>query len=286
MEITFAKMHGLGNDFVLIDCRDGDLFRSADMPSLARRLGDRRLGIGFDQLLLLCPSSVADFKMLIFNADGSEVEMCGNGIRCFAKYIWDRGLSSKDILDVETLAGIIRPERVGDLVKVDMGEPVFDPGRIPVQVDAAPPVIDFPVTVKDREFRLTFVSMGNPHAVAFIDEAVEEFPLEVYGPEIEKHPLFPRRTNVEFIRVRGRSEVDMRVWERGAGVTLACGTGASAAGVAAMLKGLTERKVTIHLALGDLVIEWAENNHVFMTGPATEVFTGRVHRPFGEGRHH
>ncbi|MFO0754473.1 MAG: diaminopimelate epimerase [Thermodesulfovibrionales bacterium] len=276
MEITFTKMHGLGNDFVLIDARAEGSFRSVDMPALARRLGDRRLGIGFDQLLLLRPSSAADFKMLIFNADGSEVEMCGNGIRCFARYLWDRGLSTKAVLEVETLAGIIRPERVGDLVKVDMGEPVLDPGRIPVRVDAAPPVIDFPLRVKDREFRLTFVSMGNPHAVAFLDEAVEEFPLEVYGPEIETHPLFPRRTNVEFVRVRGRGEVDMRVWERGAGVTLACGTGASAAGVAAMLKGLTDRKVTLHLALGDLVIEWAENNHVFMTGPAAEVFTGRV----------
>lgn len=277
MEIAFTKMHGLGNDFVLIDCRDGDRFLSVDLPSLAQRLGDRRSGIGFDQLLLLFPSSVADFRMLIFNADGGEVEMCGNGIRCFARYVWDRELSTKDVLEVETLAGIIRPERVGGgLVKVDMGEPVLDPVRIPVRVDAAPPVIDFPLQVKDREFRLTFVSMGNPHAVAFLDGAVEEFPLETYGPEIETHPLFPRRTNVEFVRVRGRNEMDMRVWERGAGMTLSCGTGASAAGVAAMLKGLTERKVTLHLARGDLVIEWAEDNHVFMTGPAAEVFTGRV----------
>ncbi|MCC6347756.1 MAG: diaminopimelate epimerase [Nitrospirales bacterium] len=275
--MAFTKMHGLGNDFVLIDCRDEDRFLSVDLPSLAQRLGDRRSGIGFDQLLLLFPSSVADFRMLIFNADGGEVEMCGNGIRCFARYVWDRELSTKDVLEVETLAGIIRPERVGGgLVKVDMGEPVLDPVRIPVRVDAAPPVIDFPLQVKDREFRLTFVSMGNPHAVAFLDGAVEEFPLETYGPEIETHPLFPRRTNVEFVRVRGRNEMDMRVWERGAGMTLSCGTGASAAGVAAMLKGLTERKVTLHLARGDLVIEWAEDNHVFMTGPAAEVFTGRV----------
>jgi diaminopimelate epimerase len=277
MGLAFVKMHGLGNDFVLIDCRTDGL-PGMNMPELARRLGDRRLGIGFDQLLLLYPSACADFKMLIYNADGGEVEMCGNGIRCFAKYIWDRNLSAKDVLEVETLAGIIKPERAGDMVKVDMGEPVLEPSRIPANI---PPsyqgrVVDYPLTVKDREFRITLVSMGNPHAVIFLEEDLAHFPLEVYGPAIERHALFPKRTNVEFIRVKNRTGIDMRVWERGAGITLACGTGASAAGVAAMLKGLTDRKVTVHLAKGDLLIQWAENNHVYMTGPAEEVFEGRL----------
>ena len=274
MELLFTKMHGTGNDFIVIDCRE---HRLADPARFAFTYCDRRFGIGADQVLLLCPSQVADFSMEIFNADGSEVEMCGNGIRCLARYIWTRGLSTKKVLDIETQAGIIRPEQAGDLVRVDMGEPIFDPARIPVSIgEGGARVVDYPLAIKGREFLITCVSMGNPHAVIFLDEAVQEFGVTRYGPEIERHPIFPKRTNVEFINVESRDELVMRVWERGSGETLACGTGASAAGVAAMLKGLTDRKVTIHLLGGDLVIEWAADNRVSMTGPAVEVFEGRA----------
>lgn len=273
MDIRFTKMHGLGNDFIVVDCRAGAV---PDPAGFAKRYCDRRFGIGADQLLLLLPSSRADFRMAIYNGDGSEVEMCGNGIRCLAKYIWDRGLSDAPVLDIETLAGIIRPESAAGLVRVDMGEPVFAPEMIPVKAEVPAPVTDYPLRVKDREFRATFVSMGNPHAVIFLDDPVGGFPVAVYGPEIENHPLFPRRTNVEFINITGPDELTMRVWERGAGETLACGTGATASGIAAMIKGLTGRSVTVRLAAGDLVIEWSADNRAFMTGPAAEVFQGVV----------
>jgi diaminopimelate epimerase len=283
-------MHGLGNDFVFVDCR---AFDPPDLPRLAEKLCHRRFGIGADQLLLLYPSKVADFRMRIFNGDGSEVEMCGNGIRCFAKYIWDRGLSEKRTLKVETMAGIIRPEKVEGLVRVDMGEPVFDPEKIPIKISSesgvrspeqasasrithhASLLIDYPLQIGDREFRMTCVSMGNPHAVIFVDN-VPEFPVAYYGPLIENHALFPKRTNVEFVQAMGRSDIRMRVWERGAGETMACGTGASAAAVAAHLKELTGRAVTVHLNGGDMSIEWADDDHVYMTGPAVEVFTGAI----------
>jgi diaminopimelate epimerase len=282
-------MHGLGNDFVFIDCR---AFDPPDLPRLAEKLCHRRFGIGADQLLLLYPSKIADFRMRIFNGDGSEVEMCGNGIRCFAKYIWDRGLSEKRTLKVETMAGIIRPEKVEGLVRVDMGEPVLDPERIPVGIGREStagtrqsgqgagdsnrgPVIDFPLRIEEKELRMTCVSMGNPHAVIFVDN-VSEFPVAYYGPLIENHALFPKRTNVEFVQAMGRSDIRMRVWERGAGETMACGTGASAAAVAAHLKAITGRAVTVHLNGGDLSIEWADDDHVYMTGPAVEVFTGAI----------
>lgn len=277
MDLNFTKMHGLGNDFIMMDCRSIDL---PDLPSLSKKLADRRFGIGADQILLLYNSDKADFMMKILNADGSEVEMCGNGIRCFAKYIWDRGLSDKETLDVETLAGIIRPKKDGNMVRVDMGEPIFDPELVPVKVprpaDMSMPVMDYPLTIDDRDFRLTFVSMGNPHAVIFIDEDISAFRVQHYGPMIENHSLFPKRTNVEFIRKLNNKELDMRVWERGSGETLACGTGASASGVAAIAKNLVNKKVTIHLAGGDLLIEWAADNHVYMTGPAAEVFEGVI----------
>jgi diaminopimelate epimerase len=214
--------------------------------------------------------------MKIFNADGGEIEMCGNGIRCLAKYIWDRRLSKKDILNIETLAGIIKPERAGEQVRVDMGEPIFEPERIPVNIKSSPPIIDYPLRIKDREFKITCVSMGNPHAVIFLDEDISKFPVHVYGPEIENHLLFPRRTNVEFVNVINKNKAVMRVWERGSGETPACGTGASATGVASILKGLTGRKITVQLPGGKLVIEWANNNCVYMTGPAVEVFEGTV----------
>ncbi len=266
-------MHGLGNDFILVDCRDTEL---SGLPQLAERLCHRRFGIGADQLLLLYPSGVADFMMRIFNPDGSEVEMCGNGIRCLAKYIWERGLSEKEIIAVETRAGIIKPQKADGLVRVDMGEPVFEPKKIPLNIDGgSKPVVDYPLRTDDKEFRITCVSMGNPHAVIVVDN-VANFPVAYFGPKIENHPFFPRRTNVEFIEVSNPSEILMRVWERGTGETMACGTGAAAVSVASNLKGLTGRKVTVHLTGGDLAIEWASDNHVYMTGPAVEVFTGEI----------
>lgn len=270
MKINFTKMHGLGNDFILIDCRKQKL---STLPSLSNRICDRRFGIGADQLLLLYASKTADFRMRIFNADGSEVEMCGNGIRCFAKYIWENGISKKKILAVETLAGIIRPEKKGKNVKVDMGEPILEGKLIPVDIEGR--VVDYPVFVKDKTLSITCVSMGNPHAVIFVDK-VEDFPVTHYGPALEKHKLFPKRTNVEFIEIVNSSEIKMRVWERGTGETMACGTGACAASVASNLKGFTGRKMTVHLTGGNLLIEWAKNNHVYMTGPAVKVFQGSI----------
>lgn len=279
MNLRFTKMHGLGNDFVLIDCRDKAVNdQLSEVGDLSKRLCHRRFGIGADQVLLLYPSKIADFKMLIYNADGSEVEMCGNGIRCLAKYIWDRGLSGKDLLSIETAAGIIKPERAGQMVKVDMGEPVLEGRLIPVNIDGM--VKDFPLKIADKEFKITAVSMGNPHAIIFVDD-VDSVDVKGYGPLIEKHILFPKRTNIEFIQVLGPENIKMRVWERGAGETMACGTGASAAGVAAFIKGHTGRRVNVALAGGELLIEWEEDNHVYMTGPATEVFEGTV--KIGEG---
>ena len=275
MKITFTKMHGLGNDFILIDCRHVTL---NNLPELSKTLCHRRFGVGADQMLLLLASQEADFMMRIFNADGGEVEMCGNGIRCLAKYIWDRNLSAKKILSVETPGGIIRPEKAGDLVKVDMGEPVFEPEKIPVmqrEINNSSRIIDYPLRIEDREFKITCVSMGNPHAVIFV-ENLSKFPIPYYGSLIENHPLFPKKTNVEFIEVLTPKEISMRVWERGSGETMACGTGASAAVVASNIKGLTEKEVTVHLLGGDLFIEWAGTNHVYMTGPAEEVFEGII----------
>jgi diaminopimelate epimerase len=273
MKIPFTKMHGAGNDFIFIDCRELDL---PDPAGFAVKYCNRWFGVGADQMLLLYPSEIADFRMDIYNADGGKVEMCGNGIRCFAKYIWDRKLSDKKTLAVETLAGIIRPERSGDNVRVDMGEPIFDPRLVPANLQAEPPVIDYPLDIGGRRFQVTLVSMGNPHAVIFPEEEVSKFPVKTIGPVIENDLLFPRRTNVEFVNVLSRDELVMRVWERGSGETLACGTGACATGVAAMIKGLTGRSVTVRLNGGKLFIEWAENNHVYMTGPATEVFEGVI----------
>ncbi len=275
-------MHGLGNDFILIDCREQNCpSESSDLRDFSRRLCDRRFGIGADQLLLLCDSVKADFRMRILNADGSEVEMCGNGIRCLARYIWDRKLSSKDVLDIETLAGIMRPQRSGDMVRVDMGEPVLEPEKIPVIIPSAlesqrsKPIIDHPLQVADREFKITCVSMGNPHAVIIVED-VSDFPVAQYGPMIETHGIFPKRTNVEFIQVLNRSEVKMRVWERGSGETMACGTGASAAAVASALMGHTGKTVIVHLMGGDLLIEQTADQHIYMTGPAVQVFEGSI----------
>jgi diaminopimelate epimerase len=273
MKIPFTKMHGTGNDFIVIDCRQVKL---EDPVAFSIQYCNRRFGIGADQVLLLYPSTTADFMMKIYNADGSEVEMCGNGIRCFAKYIWDRKFSVKPTLEIETLAGIIRPELAENQVKVDMGEPILDPQKIPADLKTTPPVVDHPLDIIGRQFKLTLVSMGNPHAVIFLEEDVAKFAVGTYGPAIENNSLFPKRTNVEFVNVISRNEVSMRVWERGSGETLACGTGACATGVASMLKGLVERKVTVKLSGGSLLIEWADNNRVYMTGPATEVYEGVI----------
>lgn len=277
MTLNFTKMHGTGNDFVVIDARDNAegakaFGKGADASGLSARLCHRRFGIGADQVIVLRDSMNADFAMAIFNADGSEVEMCGNGIRCLARYVWDRGLSSRDELEIETPAGIIRPARAEGLVRVDMGEPILEGPDIPVNLEGR--VIDHKVRALDEAYSITCVSMGNPHAVIFIED-VDLFPVGTVGPVIENLPLFPNRTNVEFVKVLSSDELRMRVWERGAGETMACGTGACAAAVAASLRGVAGRSVLIHLTGGDLRIEWnPDDNRVIMYGPAVEVFRG------------
>lgn len=269
-EISFTKMHGCGNDFIFIDCLNGG---QVNLEKLAKKLCDRRFGIGADQLLTIHPSKVADFKMEIYNADGGQVEMCGNGIRCFAKYVYGHGLTKKKELAVETLAGIIRPRLVGELVEVDMGEPILEGRKIPVDADGK--ILNYPLEVDGVAYRVTCVSMGNPHCVLYLD-GLDHLDLEKIGPLFEHHSFFPKRVNTEFVRVLNPREVRMRVWERGAGETWACGTGACAVGVAGSLTGKTEKKVTVHLRGGDLLIEWRDDNHVYMTGAAEEVFRGTV----------
>jgi diaminopimelate epimerase len=266
-------MHGIGNDMIVIDSRKSGFTPSAKQ---ARFLCDRRLGIGADQVLILLPSGKADFRLRIFNADGSEVEMCGNGIRCLALYIRGRGISRKNPLAIETLAGIIRPQIIGKMVKVDMGEPVFDPAKVPVKIKGRHKVKDMALEVDDDQFRVSAVSMGNPHCVIPVDN-VDQVPLLEIGPRIERHPWFPRRTNVEFVQALSPSRLKVRVWERGAGATLACGTGACAAAVGMMDLGRIKRDVTVSLPGGGLKIKWDQKtNHVFMTGPAVEVFDGTI----------
>lgn len=270
MKITFTKMHGLGNDFIVIDCRAKNIL---NLSKTLKRLGDRRFGVGFDQALILRKSRKADFRMDIYNSDGTRVEMCGNGIRCFANYIWSRKLSKKDRLDIETLAGIIRPEKAGKLVKVDMGEPILEGSLIPVRHKGG--ILNLLLRIADKKFDVTCVSMGNPHCVIFVED-VDAYPVAEHGPLIETDGFFPKRTNVEFIEVIDSKNLKMRVWERGSGETLACGTGACAATVAASLRGVSGRSVTVRLRGGILKINWAKDNHVYMTGPAQEVFTGTV----------
>jgi len=270
MKIPFTKMHGAGNDFVFLDCLKTTI---ENLPTLAKRLCDRRFGIGADQLLTIHPSQKADFKMEIYNADGSQVEMCGNGIRCFAKYVYEHGLTQKKELAVETLAGVIRPRIVGNLVEVDMGEPVLDGRDIPVDGDGR--IVNRPLLVDGNNYTVTCVSMGNPHCVVYLDD-IESLDLATLGPKFEHHRFFPKRVNTEFIQILSPKEVRMRVWERGAGETWACGTGASAVGVAGVMTGRTARVITVHLKGGDLLIEWRDNNHVYMTGAAVEVFQGTI----------
>ena len=274
--MRFTKVQGLGNDFILVNGFEEGLDLD-DFPGLAVRMCDRHFGVGADGLVPLLPSDIADVTMRIFNSDGSEAEMCGNVIRCAAKYLYEHGLVHKEKIWVETLAGIMIPELMVDngrvrMVRVDMGEPRLERSEIPM---AGPPgrVVDEPLEVEDKTYRVTAVSMGNPHCVIFVPD-LDRVPLQVVGPRIEVHQAFPRKTNVEFIQVLNHGEVKMVVWERGAGETMACGTGTCAAVVASALNGHTGRRVTVRLKAGDLFIEWAENNHVYMTGPAEEVFTG------------
>jgi len=270
MNLEFTKMQGLGNDFLLLDNLDGSLELS---PETVRFLCDRHFGVGADGVITVSPSARADLGMRIFNSDGSEAEMCGNGIRCFALYARDRGLVAGPELSVETPAGIVRPRIEGETVAVDMGEPVFDAEKIPVNLPGE--AIDYPIVFAGRAVSITCVSMGNPHCVIFYPPG-EVLPVEELGPVIETDPIFPERTNVEFIRVLGEREIEFRVWERGAGITLACGTGACAAVAAAARTGRTGREVLVHLPGGDLDIEWREDNRILMTGPAEEVFSGRI----------
>ena len=266
-------MHGLGNDFIIIDLREK---RVSNLAGRLKGLGDRRFGIGFDQAIVLKKSRKADFKMEIYNSDGSQVEMCGNGIRCLADYIWKRRLSKKDVLEIETLAGIIRPRRAsGGLVTVDMGEPILDAPLIPVKLKGE--VISKSVKVLDKTLKITCVSMGNPHCIVFVKNA-DKFDVEKYGSVLEKMAIFPNRINVEFVEVLSKSRLKMRVWERGAGETLACGTGASAAVVAAHLANKTnKRTLTVELLGGELKIKWDKaDKRVYMTGPSKEVFNGFV----------
>lgn len=275
--MKFTKMQGLGNDYVYVNCFE----EKVENPSeLAVKVSDRHFGIGSDGLILIRPSEVADFRMTMFNADGSESEMCGNGIRCVGKYVYDYGLTDKTEVSVETLAGIkylkfiIKDGKV-DMVTVNMGEPILKPELVPV-VGEGDAVIDSPIEVAGKEYKMTCVSMGNPHSVVFVDD-VDNFPLHEVGPLFEHHKAFPRRVNAEFCQVIDRTHAKMRVWERGTGETLACGTGTCATAVACILNGKTEDEMTITLLGGDLIIRWdREKNVIYMTGPARVVFDGEI----------
>lgn len=288
--MKFTKMHGCGNDYVYVNC----LSETVEHPEEAAKfVSDRHFGIGSDGLILIKPSKTADFEMAMYNADGSRGEMCGNGIRCVAKYVYDYGLTDKTQISVETLAGIkylqlaVEDGRVSE-VRVNMGAPILEAETIPVLItrgepegnipgNPAHPVIAQPMTVAGKEYKVTCVSMGNPHCVVFMDEDVRGLDLEKIGPDFENHELFPKRINTEFVNVIDETHLRMRVWERGSGETLACGTGTCATVVAAILNGLTKDEVTVELLGGSLRIEWdREANLVYMTGPATVVYTGEI----------
>ena len=275
--IKFTKMHGLGNDYVYMDAIHQKIENES---SLAQFVSNRNFGIGSDGLILICKSEVADFKMRMFNSDGSEAEMCGNGIRCVGKFVYDKGLTDKKEISIETLAGIkilqlnVENGKV-KTVKVDMGEPILTPNEIPV-ISQEEPVKNLKLQAEDREFKFTCVSMGNPHAITIIDNTAE-FDVETYGKILEVDKAFPNKTNVEFIEIVDKNHIKMRVWERGAGETLACGTGACASVVACVLNNLTENIVEVELLGGSLEIEWnKQDNHVYMTGPAVTVFEGEL----------
>ena len=291
--MKFTKMQGLGNDYVYVDCTKEELATPAD---IARAVSDRHFGIGSDGLILIKPSKVADFYMEMYNADGTRSAMCGNGIRCVGKYVHDFGLTDKLDVSIETAAGIkyLNLRVLGGQVtevRVNMGAPIFEPALVPTTLEptkriapngaadadektAVHVVLDVPLEVDGNTYRVSCVSMGNPHVITYVDDE-KAVDIEKIGPSFEHHKVFPERTNTEFIRVADRKNIYMRVWERGTGETLACGTGACASAVATMLNGLCDRKVTVHLLGGDLIIEWDEkDNVVYMTGPAVTVFTG------------
>ena len=278
--IRFTKMHGAGNDYIYINAIN---FCPANLPELSIEMSDRHKGVGSDGVVLIMPSDKADFWMRMFNADGSEGEMCGNASRCVAKYVYDKGLTSKRKITLETLAGIkvleitkVVDEKVRE-VKVDMGEPSFAPENIPTKSNCE--VIDMPISTSLGTLNLTAVGTGNPHGVVIMD-SVSDLDIDSIGPEIQNNELFPRKANIEFVRIINRNEIEMRVYERGSGETMACGTGACASVVATSRLGLTDRRATVHLKGGDLQIHWAENNHVYMTGEAATVFEGEYERRF------
>jgi diaminopimelate epimerase len=273
--MRFTKLQGCGNDYVYVDLFNEKV--SGDLSKLAVAIADRHFGVGGDGLILICPSERADAKMRMFNADGSESEMCGNGLRCVAKYVYDHGIARKDRLTIETGRGILAVDLEvsggnAKRVRVNMGEPILEADKIPTLLKGDPPK-EAELLIEGEAFAFTCVSMGNPHAVAFVPEITDRLVHQI-GPVVEKHEAFPRRVNVEFVKVNSRTDADMRVWERGSGETLACGTGACAVAVAGILTDRFDRKVTIHLVGGDLEIEWGADNHVYKTGPAVEVFSG------------
>lgn len=276
--IKFTKMHGLGNDYVYIDAINQKIENES---SLAKFVSNRHFGIGSDGLILICKSEIADFKMRMFNSDGSEAEMCGNGIRCVGKFVYDKGLTNKTTVKIETLAGIktlILNTKDGkvETARVDMGEPILEAEKIPV-ISTEKPVKNLELEAENKKFKFTCVSMGNPHAITIV-ENTKEFDVEKYGKVLEIDKAFPKKANIEFAQIIDRQNINMRVWERGAGETLACGTGACATAVACNLNGLTDRKVNIELLGGTLNIEWNEtDNHVYMTGPAVTVFDGELY---------
>ncbi len=277
--LRFTKMHGIGNDYVVLDGIRAEL---PPIPPLAAQLCDRHFGIGADQLLVARPSRTADFRMEIYNADGSQVEMCGNGLRAFYKFLRDRGHTTEDVISVETLSGVVRPGWAGpDRVRVDMGQPVLAPAKIPTTLKTGDgPVLDVPLEIDGEMLRVSSVSMGNPHAVVFVEDP-DQTPVERWGSLIENHSAFPNRANVEFVTPVGRDRIRQRTWERGVGETLACGSGACAVAVVAMLRGVVDDEVHIELRGGELVIGWKGGDApVIMTGPAAEVFTGEF--PIGE----
>lgn len=274
--MKFTKMHGAGNDYVYVN---GFAEQIADPASLARAVSDRNFGIGADGLILILPSGQADLRMRMFNADGSEAQMCGNGIRCVAKYAYDHGLVKKTELQIETGAGVLAlqlyPGSDGSIarVRVDMGEPRLERGSLPMAGSVGDRAVDIELEVGEKTYRVTCLSMGNPHCVIYVDR-VADFPVAEVGALLEKHVAFPERINVHFVELINPGEVRQRTWERGAGETLACGTGAAAVCVAGVLTGRSNRQLLAHLPGGDLDLEWAEDNHVTMTGPAVEVFSG------------
>jgi diaminopimelate epimerase len=274
--MQFTKMQGAGNDYIYVDCFAQPI--PDNISDLARRVSDRHFGIGGDGLILVCPSERADAEMRMYNADGSYSEMCGNGIRCVAKYVYDHGIAQREKLRIESAGKILELDlsienNLVNRVRVDMGEPILAPERIPTTF-GGDAVVEVPLTLTDCEIKLTSVSMGNPHAVIFLDKVTDEW-VEQIGPLVEHDHHFPKRVNVEFVEVLSRHELLQRTWERGSGETLACGTGACAVCVAGVLTGRTERRVNVRLLGGDLEIEWRDSdNHVTMTGPAVEVFTG------------